>query len=56
MNKQITRNDVAQAAAVKGLTIMQAINMMQAACAKLGDESTLSQLCAIKSKILFGDE
>ena len=56
MTKQITRQDVVKAAAEKGIGILQAINMMQAACAKLGDEKTLSQLCTIKSQILFGDE
>ena len=53
---QITRQDVAQAAAAKNIGILQALAMMQAACAKLGDESTLTQLCSIKSEILFGDE
>lgn len=53
---KITRADVAQAAADKGVTIMEALRMMQAVCAKTGDENTLEQLCAIKSDILFGDE
>lgn len=53
---KITRADVAQAAAAKGATIMEALRMMQAVCAKAGDEYTLEQLCAIKSDILFGDE
>jgi hypothetical protein len=56
MTKQITRDDVAQAAASKGVTIMEAIRMMQAVCAKAGDEKTLSALCAVKNEILFGDE
>lgn len=52
----ITKNDVIQAAAEKGVGILQALSMMQGACAKLGDSSTLEQLCAIKASILFGDE
>ena len=56
MTKQITRNDVAQAAAANGVTIMEALRMMQAVCAKAGDEKTLSALCAVKHDILFGDE
>ena len=53
---KITRADVVQAAADKGLTIMEALRMMQAVCAKQGDEATLEQLCAIKSDMLFGDD
>lgn len=56
MTKQITRADVAQAAAAKGVTIMEALRMMQAVCAKVGDEQTLAALCAVKAEILFGDE
>lgn len=56
MAQQITRADVAEAAAAKGVGILQALNMMQAACAKLNDEQTLAKLCEIKSEILFGDE
>lgn len=56
MTKQITRADVAQAAAAKGVTILEALRMMQAVCAKAGDEQTLSALCAVKAEILFGDE
>lgn len=55
-NAQITREDVAKAAADKGITIMEALRTMQAVCAKLGDEKTLSALCDIKSQIIFGDE
>ena len=53
---KITREDVVQAATDKGLTIMEALRMMQAVCAKQGDEATLEQLCAIKSDMLFGDD
>ena len=56
MNRKITRQDVVEAAAAKGIRILEALNMMQAAAAKMGDESTLEQLCAIKSDMLFGDE
>ena len=56
MTHKITRSDVAQAAAEKGVSIMEALSMLQSACAKLGDEQTLESLCAIKSDILFGDE
>jgi len=35
---------------------MEALRMMQAACAKFGDEKTLSRLCEIKSEILFGGQ
>ena len=56
MTKQITRNDVAQAAAAKGVSILEALRMMQAVCAKGGDEETLNALCAVKNEILFGDE
>ena len=56
MTKQITRNDVAQAAAAKGVSILEALRMMQAVCAKSGDEKTLDALCAVKNEILFGDE
>ena len=44
-----------EAAAAKNIGLLQAINMMQAACAKLGDESTLAALCAIKAQVLFGE-
>lgn len=56
MTKTITRKDVAQAAAASGVSIMEALRMMQGACAKLGDMQTLDVLCQIKSEILFGDE
>lgn len=56
MKKQITREDVVKASIESGVGIFEAINLMQAACAKLGDEETLSQLCKIKSDILFGNE
>ncbi|GEM_PF-1436331 len=56
MNRKITRQDVVEAASSKGIRILEALNMMQAAAAKMGDESTLKQLCAIKSDMLFGDE
>lgn len=56
MSKQITRNDVAKAAAAKGLPILEALRQMQAVCAKAGDEQTLAALCAVKAEILFGDE
>lgn len=56
MTKQITRDDVAQAAAAKGVTILEALRMMQAVCAKAGDEQTLDILCAVKNQILFGNE
>ena len=52
----ITLQDVAAAAADKNIGLLQALNMMQGVCAKAGDEETLSQLCAIKSELLFGDE
>ena len=56
MNKQITRSDVVQAAAEKGIRVLEALSLMQSAAAKMKDESVLLQLCAIKSEILFGDE
>lgn len=56
MSKQITRANVAQAAAEHGVTILEALRMMQAVCAKAGDEKTLAALCAVKNEILFGDE
>ena len=56
MALNITRNDVVQAAAQSGVTVMEALRMMQAVCAKHGDESTLDALCAVKNEILFGDE
>jgi hypothetical protein len=56
MNRKITRQDVVEAASSRGIRILEALNMMQAAAAKMGDESTLEQLCAIKSDMLFGDE
>ncbi|MFZ9960573.1 MAG: hypothetical protein ACO3GP_09290 [Candidatus Limnocylindrus sp.] len=52
----ITRQAVAKAAAAKGVTILEALRMMQAVCAKVGDEQTLAALCAVKFEILFGDE
>ncbi len=45
----ITRQDVAQAAAAQGVGILEALRMMQAVCAKAGDEQTLAALCAIKN-------
>lgn len=56
MNAKITRNDVVQAAAEKGIRVLEALNMMQAAAAKMSDEGVLERLCAIKAEILFGDE
>ena len=56
MNRKITRQDVVEAAAAKGIRILEAIGMMQAVAAKMGDERTLVQLCAIKHEMLFGDE
>lgn len=52
----ITRETVAQAAAHHGVTIMDALRMMQSVCAKAGDEATLEALCKVKSEILFGGE
>lgn len=56
MAKKITRADVAQAAAESGIMVLAALNMMQSAAAKMGDERTLEQLIAVKNEILFGDE
>lgn len=53
--KTITRQDVVDAAADKGIRVLEALSMMQAACATLGDEEILSQLCAVKNELLFGD-
>lgn len=39
MTKQITRNDVVEAAAAKGIRVLEALNMMQSVAAKMGDES-----------------
>lgn len=53
MNKPtITRADVQQAAADKGMTELAAITLMQAGAVKLGDEATLETLCGIKSEII----
>lgn len=54
--KQITRSDVATAAAESGVGVLEGLRMMQAAAAKMGDEKTLQRLCEIKNEILFGDE
>lgn len=54
MTRKITRRDVVEAAAAKGIPILEALNMMQAVAAKMGYESTLEQLCAIKRDMLFG--
>lgn len=54
--KTITRNDVVEAAAAKGMRVLEALSMMQSVAAKMGDERVLEQLCAVKSEILFGDE
>ena len=56
MNAKITRNDVVQAAADKGIRVLEALNLMQAAAAKMRDEAVLNQLCAVKADILFGDD
>ncbi len=56
MSRKITRKDVVEAAAAKGVRVLEALTMMQAAAAKMNDENTLGQLCKIKSEILFGDE
>lgn len=53
---KITRNDIVQAAAEKGMRVLEAITIMQSAAAKMNNESVLEQLIAIKSEILFGDE
>lgn len=52
----ITIQAVAEAAAANNIGLLQALSMMQAACAKLGDETTLAALCAVKAQILFGNE
>lgn len=53
--KQITRADVVQAAAEKGVPVLQALTAMQGVAAKMSNDSVLRQLCAIKSEILFGN-
>lgn len=55
MTRKITRNDVVQASAEKGIRVLEALTMMQAAAARMSDEGTLEQLIAIKNEILFGD-
>jgi hypothetical protein len=55
MTQSITRADVAQAAAAHGVGILEALRMMQAVCAKAGNEQILEQLCALKSDLLFGN-
>lgn len=54
--EKITRKDVVQAAAEKGIRVLEALNMMQAAAAKMNNENVLQQLCDIKREILFGEE
>lgn len=54
MNRKITRGDVVEAAAAANIRVLEALNMMQSAAAKLGDELVLDQLCAIKHEIIFG--
>lgn len=56
MKRTITRKDVVEAASAKGIRILEALSMMQSVAAKMDDESTLEQLCAIKSEILFGED
>lgn len=53
---KVTREDVVKAALSKDIDVLEALSLMQTAAAKMGDEDTLSQLCDIKSEILFGDE
>ena len=55
MTYTITRNDVVEAAAAKGIRVLEALSMMQAAAAKMNDERTLEMLCSIKNDMLFGD-
>lgn len=55
-NRKITRADVVQAAASKGIPVLEALTAMQSVAAKMKDKHVLSQLCEIKSEILFGDE
>ena len=55
MSRKITRKDVVQAAAEKGIRVLEALTLMQAAAAKMGNEIVLEQLVAIKSEILFGE-
>lgn len=50
---KITKQDVIQAAADDNTPILEALRMMQSVAAKMKDESTLEQLCGIKSEILF---
>ena len=50
--KAITRTDVQQAAAAKGMTELEAISLMQAGAAKLGHHDVLDALCAIKAEII----
>ena len=50
---KITKQDVIQAADDKNIPILEALRMMQSVAAKMKDESTLEQLCEIKSEILF---
>ncbi len=52
---RITQQDVEQAAYEMGFGVLDALNLMQTAAAKMRDESTLLELCQIKNEILFGD-
>lgn len=52
---KITLDDVRGAAALQGLDVLEAITQMQGVAAKIGDETTLDQLCTIKAEILRAD-
>ena len=49
---EITLETINQAAKESNLSTMDAITMMQAGAAKLGDEATLDRLCYIKEKLI----
>jgi len=51
---KITKSDVYQAAGDKGISVLDALSMMQAVAVKMNDESILESLCAIKYELLFG--
>lgn len=52
MNSNVTREAVEILADEKGLTVLSMLTELQAAAAKLGDETTLDALCAIKNEVI----
>lgn len=48
----VTRATVERAAAASGISLLEAVNRLQAMCARFGYDDSLEALCAIKADLL----